>query len=126
MAAGEIAHTDQVTFLDGPNGVTEKIKKAVYDVTRTFVYIGLLLYKVQAYRYYEEKGYQSVYEYAEAELGFKRSSTKNFIAINSVFGPDKNGHHTMKLLPELLVCFAYDVRPLLLSLSLTILRFLAL
>ncbi len=91
---------DKIIFLDGPNGVTEKIKKAMYDAARTFVYIGLLLYEVQTYRYYEEKGYQNVYEYAEVELGFKRSSTKNLIAINTTFGTDRNGLHTMYLLPE--------------------------
>ena len=76
----------EVTYLDGPMGVTEKIKKAMYDAARQFVYIGFLLWEVQEYGYYGEKGYADVYEYAEAELGFKRSSTKNFIDINIKFG----------------------------------------
>lgn len=85
-AARRLATTANVTYLDGPMGVTEKIKKAMYDVARQFVYIGFLLWEVQEYKYYLEKGYQNVYEYAETELGFKRSSTKNFIAINYEFG----------------------------------------
>lgn len=72
--------------LDGDMGVTEKIKRAMYDAARQFVYIGFLLWEVEEYNYYSEKGYQNVYEYAETELGFKRSSTKNFIAINGEFG----------------------------------------
>lgn len=80
----------KVTYLDGPDGVTEKIKKAMYDAARQFVYIGFLLWEVQEYGYYKEHGYQSVYEYAEAELGFKKSSTKNFIAINYEFGCKDN------------------------------------
>ena len=91
--ARRLATTSSVTYLDGPNGVTEKIKRAMYDVARQFVYIGFLLYEVQEYRYYLEKGYESVYEYAETELGFKRSSTKNFIAINYEFGC-RNGRET--------------------------------
>lgn len=92
--------------LDGSNGVTEKIKHAMYDAARQFVYIGFLLWEVQEYGYYSEKGYASVYEYAEKELGFKKSSTKNFIAINYEFGC-RNGlprgiahERTMSLQPQ--------------------------
>lgn len=72
--------------LDGDLGVTEKIKKAMYDAAKQFVYIGFLLWEVKQYHYYGEKGYSSVYDYAEAELGFKKSSTKNFIAVAETFG----------------------------------------
>ena len=76
----------EVTYLDGPMGVTEKIKKAMYDAAKQFVYIGFLLWEVKQNHYHHEKGYADVYEYAETELGFKRSSTKNFIAISETFG----------------------------------------
>ena len=32
----------EVTYLDGPMGVTEKIKKAMYGTAKQFVYIGFL------------------------------------------------------------------------------------
>lgn len=67
--------------LNGERGVTEKIKQAMHDAAKQFVYIGFLLWEVKTYEYFYENNYGSVYEYAEAELGFKRSSTKNFIAI---------------------------------------------
>lgn len=67
--------------LNGERGVTQKIKQAMYDAAKQFVYIGFLLWEVRTYEYFYENNYSSVYEYAEAELGFKRSSTKNFIAI---------------------------------------------
>lgn len=70
-----------VNHLNGNMGVTQKIKKAMHDAAQHFVYIGFLLWEVRQYKYYLENGYDSVYEYAETELGFKRSSTKNFIAI---------------------------------------------
>lgn len=71
----------EVNHLNGNMGVTQKIKQAMHDAAQHFVYIGFLLWEVRQYKYYWENGYDSVYEYAETELGFKRSSTKNFIAI---------------------------------------------
>lgn len=76
----------QISHLDGTNGVTNKIKQAMYDAAKQFVYIGFLLWEVQQYGYYEEKGYKSVYDYAAQELGFKTTTTKNMMAINYAFG----------------------------------------
>lgn len=70
-----------VDHLSGEMGVTKKIKGAMKDAAKQFVYIGFLLWEVKQYEYFYEGNYSSVYEYAEAELGFKRSRTKNFIAI---------------------------------------------
>ena len=78
-----------VNHLTGEMGVTEKIKKAMFESAKQFVYIGFLLKEVRDYKYYEEGGYESVYAYAEFELGFKKSSTKNFIAIAENFGVQK-------------------------------------
>lgn len=96
-----------VSHLHGTNGVTEKIKKAMYDAAKEFVYIGFLLKEVRDYKYYEEGSYGSVYDYAEFELGFKRSSTKNFIAIAETFGMQEYTYHgittktqSMSLQPE--------------------------
>ena len=83
-------YTDiSISHLHGSNGVTEKIKKAMYESAKQFVYIGFLLKEVRDYKYYEEGGYEDVYAYAEFELGFKKSSTKNFIAIAKTFGIQK-------------------------------------
>lgn len=79
------AYELEICHLTGTNGVTEKIKKAMRNAAREFVYIGFLLWEVKRYEYFYEMNYGSVYEYAEAELGFKRSSTKNFIAICEEF-----------------------------------------
>lgn len=76
----------KVNYLTGELGVTEKIKKAMYEAAKQFVYIGFLLWEVKQYHYYEASGYQDVYDYAEKELNFKKSSTKNFIAVAETFG----------------------------------------
>lgn len=75
----------ECNHLNGTMGVTQKIKNAMEETAKQFVYIGFLLWEVKEYKYYYENGYDSVYSYAEAELGFKRSSTKNFIAICETF-----------------------------------------
>ena len=75
-----------VDHLHGAQGTTEKIKKAMYESAKQFVYIGFLLKEVKEHKYYEEGGYKDVYAYAEQELNFKRTSTKNFIAIAETFG----------------------------------------
>lgn len=78
--------TPKSLWLDGPNGTTEKIKKAMYDAAKSFVYIGFLLWEVKEYKHYLEKNFRDVYDYAEQELGFKKTSTKNFINVAETFG----------------------------------------
>jgi len=86
QTAAEIAQTPKSQWLDGPRGTTEKIKQAMYDAAKSFVYIGFLLWEVKEYKHYLEKGYGDVYEYAEIELGFKKTTTKNFINVAETFG----------------------------------------
>ena len=78
-----MSYPEELTLdhLNGKLGVTQKIKDAMQETAKQFVYIGFLLWEVREYKYYRENGYQNVYEYAEAELGFKISTTKNLIAI---------------------------------------------
>lgn len=78
-----------VDHLHGSNGLTEKIKQAMYESAKQFVYIGFLLQEAKMLKYYEEGGYKDIYEYAAKELNFKRTSTKNFIAIAETFGVQK-------------------------------------
>lgn len=80
------ANNLEISHLSGYMGVTEKIKRAMYDAAKQFVYIGFLLWEVQEYGYYREGGYKDVYDYAAQELNFKKSSVKNFIAISYQFG----------------------------------------
>lgn len=81
----EITGDLMCNHLTGDRGVTAKIKQAMKDAAKQFVYIGFLLWEVKQYEYFYEMDYNNVYEYAETELGFKRSSTKNFIAICETF-----------------------------------------
>ena len=76
---------------------TEKIQKEVLNVTSSFLYIGFLLYECDYEKTYLEKGYSSVVEYAQAELGFKKSSTYNFIKVLLRFGQSKGGFPNYQL-----------------------------
>lgn len=77
---------------------TKKINETMDKVKNDFMYIGFLLWEVNHFKYYESKGYCSVVEYAEKELGFKQSSTYNFISICEKFSAKKeSGYPTMQL-----------------------------
>lgn len=96
-----------IDHLHGYNGLTEKIKQAMYESAKQFVYIGFLLREAKMMKYYEEGGYKDIYEYAAKELNFKRTSTKNFIAIAETFGVQEeqfgriiNQKQTMHLQPK--------------------------
>lgn len=65
--------------------LTNKIKGALYDIANSFVYIGFLLAECNDYKTYLDWGYNSIYDYAFAEFGFKKSSVNNFINVCKVF-----------------------------------------
>lgn len=65
--------------------LTSKIKGSMYNVAKEFVYIGFLLAECDYYETYKEWGYSSIHEYASDQLGFKKSSTYNFINVCKVF-----------------------------------------
>ena len=65
--------------------VTNRIMQCVYNVTSNFLEIGFRLYECEHYKYYAEAGYDSVCDYALSELGFKKSSTRNFIRVYERF-----------------------------------------
>lgn len=80
------------------DSTTQKIKKTVNDIAHSFNYIGLLLWEVRENKYYLERNYKDVYEYAEKELMFKKTSTHNFISITEKFSlKTKSGYPTLAL-----------------------------
>lgn len=96
---GEVQTSGKNEFgLMNLNSTTEKISKTLGKIKDDFVYIGFLLWEVREYKFYESKGYESVVDYAEKELGFKKTSTYNFIAVCEKFSRKKdNGNPTMSL-----------------------------
>ena len=64
---------------------TNRIKQCIYNVTSNFIEIGFRLWECERYQYYKELGFDSVCDYALHELGFKKSSTRNFIRVYERF-----------------------------------------
>ncbi|MDE6709997.1 MAG: hypothetical protein K2J76_05860, partial [Oscillospiraceae bacterium] len=64
---------------------TNRIKQCIYNVTSNFIEIGFRLWECERYQYYKELGFDNVCEYALHELGFKKSSTRNFIRVYERF-----------------------------------------
>lgn len=64
---------------------TNRIKQCVYNITSNFIEIGFRLWECEHYYYYKELGFDSVCDYALAELDFKKSSTRNFIRVYERF-----------------------------------------
>lgn len=56
------------------------------DIRKAFVSIGFRLNEANSFKYYEDLGYTSIEQLAEAEFGFKRSTTYNIMAISRRFG----------------------------------------
>ena len=75
-----------VNHLDGEYGLINKINKAMKEAADQFVYIGFLLLEADNLRYYEEAGYNNIYDFCEDNFGFGRSSTNNFIRVYRQFG----------------------------------------
>lgn len=79
-----------VNHLDGEYGLINKINNAMKEAADQFIYIGFLLKEADDFKYYEEAGYNNIYDFCEDKFGFGRSSTNNFIRVYRQFG-SKNG-----------------------------------
>lgn len=64
---------------------TNRIKQCIYNVTSNFIEIGFRLWECERYQYYKELGFDNVCDYALHDLGFKKSSTRNFIRVYERF-----------------------------------------
>ena len=60
-------------------GFIDAVNEAISDITNRFYFIGFRLDEANRYKYYEALGYSSIDELAEAEFGFQRASTYNYI-----------------------------------------------
>ncbi len=57
------------------NGFIEAVNDAIDDIKHRSYFIGFRLDEANRYKYYESLGYANIEELAEAEFGFKRSTT---------------------------------------------------
>lgn len=66
---------EQETQLAFANGFVKAVAEAMTDISNRAYFIGFRLDEANRYKYYETLGYASIADLAEAEFGFKRSTT---------------------------------------------------
>lgn len=71
----------------------QKLRQELQGVTRSFVWIGYALRKIEDGKLYEQDGYRSIAEFARAEYGLQASTVSRFIAINREYSIDGYSEH---------------------------------
>lgn len=71
---------------------TEKIRRYNGVLSATFFAVAIELKRVDDSQLYQAKGYDTIYQYAEVEFGYKRAATNNFVRIAKFYlqGNDEN------------------------------------
>lgn len=91
---------DEVKWYENTSLDTIKsiIKDNINNASRAFIKIGFYLKDVRDRELYKTEGYESIWEFAQAEFGIGKSSASSFMSINDRFSVDGNS-------PELLEQF---------------------
>ncbi len=64
---------------------TDKINNAIYDIKRSYVYIGGLLNEINSFEAYKELGFENIAEYCEQTFGFKKTFTYDLMNVQRKF-----------------------------------------
>ena len=79
-------------------------KEDLNDIKKSFFKIGFRLNEAEEFKYYETLGYSDIFELAEAEFGFKKTTTKNLMAVNRRYCVHNQGgsylSYTMQMDPR--------------------------
>lgn len=70
--------------------LAEAEKKIVQSAAGSMIEIGYYLKQIRDARLYEEKGYKNIWEYAEAEFGFHKSTASRYMTRNDRFSKGGN------------------------------------
>lgn len=77
---------EQITIvLNNMEDVTREINNCQRNACTSIVQIGYILRKADEAELYKEKGYSSIFKFAESEYGWKQSQTSRFMDINKEF-----------------------------------------
>jgi len=94
---------------------TSYIRKEVGNVAKSFCRIGFKLWEVKENKLYIGQGYKNISEYGEKVLGFRKSSTANYISVCERFSVRKGDKPTAQLMDNF-SNFSYGQLSLMLSL----------
>lgn len=71
----------------------QKLKQELLGVKQSFVRIGYALRQIDDQKFYEQDGYKSIAEFAQAEYGLGPSITSRFMSINREYSVDGYSEH---------------------------------
>jgi len=71
----------------------QRLKQELLGVKQSFVRIGYVLRKIEEQKLYEQDGYKSIAEFAQAEYGLGPSITSRFMSINREYSIDGYSEH---------------------------------
>ena len=71
----------------------QKLKQELLGVKQSFVRIGYALRQIDDQKLYEQDGYKSIAEFAQAEYGLEPSITSRFMSINREYSVDGYSEH---------------------------------
>lgn len=71
----------------------QRLKRELLGVKQSFVRIGYVLRKIEEQKLYEQDGYKSIAEFAQAEYGLGPSITSRFMSINREYSIDGYSEH---------------------------------
>lgn len=84
MKAVQLSTTDESHF----NEYLDKIRKEIHAAAENWFHIAYFVYEMKYFEYYKVK-YDNIVDCCQAEFGFKKSTTYNFINIVEQFGGSK-------------------------------------
>lgn len=78
----------EVRAIDNLDDMTNIIKNELENIAEGFVSVGYYLKKTRDDNLYKQKGYVSIFDYAEDVFGIKRSTATRFMQINDTYSVD--------------------------------------
>lgn len=83
------------------DSLTENIRREVDGISKSFCKIGYFLWKIREDKLYLARDFKNVYDFGEAVLGFRKSSTGNYISVCERFSRrDSKGNPTRELMDD--------------------------
>lgn len=83
------------------DSLTENIRREVDGISKSFCKIGYFLWKIREDKLYLARDFKNVYDFGESVLGFRKSSTGNYISVCERFSRrDAKGNPSRELMDD--------------------------
>lgn len=92
-----ILKNDSEMVLTYAESFIEQTRLDLQVIEKSFFKIGFRLNEAKEHRYFEVLGYEDIYELAESQFGFKKTTTKNLMEVNMTYSTGAYGQPTMEM-----------------------------